>query len=54
MTTKKTIKKAIKKQDDIEDFIELAKDLKETMLSLNQRVSEIESIFNRIRTRLGV
>ena len=51
---KKVAKKEVKKQDNIEDFIELAKDLKEIVLDLNQRMSEMESMFERIRTRLGV
>ena len=53
-TTKKKIVKKEKKQDNIEEFIELAKDLKDIVLDLNTRVSELESVFNRIRTRLGV
>ena len=51
---KKVAKKEVKKQDNIEDFIELAKDLKEIVLDLNQRMSEMETIFERIRTRLGL
>ena len=51
---KKTTKKEVKKQDNIEEFIELAKDLKGIVVDLNQRVAEIESVFDRIRTRLGV
>ena len=51
---KKTTKKEVKKQDNIEEFIELAKDLKEIVLDLNQRMSEMETIFERIRTRLGL
>ena len=67
MTTKKITKKITKKttkeaerrtqeerrQKD-EDFIGLAKDLKEIVLNLNQRVSEVESLFNRIKSRLGL
>ena len=51
---KKEVKKQVKKQDNIEEFIELAKDLKGIVVDLNQRVAEIESVFDRIRTRLGV
>ena len=54
MTTKKTIKKEVKKQDKIEEFIELAKELKEIVLTLNQRMSEIESVNDKIRQRLGL
>ena len=52
---KKTTKvKEVKKQDNNEEFIKLAQDLKEIILNLNQRMSEMESVFERIRTRLGV
>tara|TARA_R100001594_G_scaffold150009_2_gene209609 strand:- start:180 stop:347 length:168 start_codon:yes stop_codon:yes gene_type:complete len=51
---KKVAKKEVKKQDNIEDFIELARDLKEIVLDLNQRMSEMETMFKRIRTRLGL
>ena len=51
---KKEQVKEVKKQENNEQFIKLAKDLKEIMLDLNQRVSEIESLFERIRTRLGL
>ena len=54
MASKKKVTKQEKQQDNIEDFVALATDLKEIVLSLNQRVSEIESLFNRIRTRLGL
>ena len=52
--TKKKVVKKEKKQDNIEEFVNLAKDLKDIVLDLNTRVSELESVFNRIRTRLGV
>tara|TARA_R100001163_G_scaffold65834_1_gene65465 strand:- start:5315 stop:5482 length:168 start_codon:yes stop_codon:yes gene_type:complete len=51
---KKATKKEVEKQESNEQFIKLAQDLKEIMLDLNQRVSEIESLFERIRTRLGL
>ena len=51
---KKPTKKETKKQDNIEEFIELAKDLKEIVVDLNQRMSELETMFERIRTRLGL
>jgi len=51
---KKEQVKEVIKQENNEQFIKLAKDLKEIMLDLNQRVSEIESLFERIRTRLGL
>ena len=54
MTTKKTIKKEVKKQDNIDEFVELAKDLKEIVLTLNQRMSEVEAINDKIRQRLGL
>ena len=52
--TKKKVVKKEKKQDNIEEFVNLAKDLKDIVLDLNTRVSELESVFNRIRTRLGL
>ena len=54
MTTKKTTKEKIKKQEKTDEFVELAKDLKEIVLNLNQRMSEMEAMFERIRTRLGI
>ena len=54
MTTKETTKKKVKKQDSIDEFIELAKDLKEIVVDLNQRMSQMETMFERIRTRLGL
>jgi len=41
-------------QKKIEEFILLASDLKEIVLSLNQRVSEVEGILNRIKNRMGL
>lgn len=52
--SKETLKKKTKKQDDIEDFIKLAKEIKEIVLDLNQRVSEVESFTDRIKSRLGL
>jgi hypothetical protein len=54
MATRKTTKKAEVKQDNIEEFIELAKELKEIVLNLNQRMGEVESVQNRIKQRLGL
>ena len=52
--SKETIKKKTKKLDSIEEFIELAKELKELVVSLNQRVSEQESVTDRLKDRLGL
>ena len=54
VSKKKTTKEVIIKQEKNEEFVKLAHDLKDIILDLNQRVSELESIFKRIRTRLGV
>ena len=54
MTTKKTTKKEVKKQENIEEFIELARELKEIVLTLNQRMSEVESVNDKIKQRLGL
>ena len=43
-----------KKQDSIEEFVALATDLKEIVLSLNSRVAEMESIVNKMRQRMGL
>ena len=51
---KKATKKEVKKQENNEEFVKLALDLKDIILDLNQRMSEMESMFERIRTRLGV
>ena len=54
-TTKKEVsKKEVKKQDNIEEFIELAKELKETIITLSERMSKVESINDKIRQRLGL
>ena len=42
MTAKKTIKK------------EIAKELKETIITLSKRMSKVESINDKIRQRLGL
>lgn len=52
--SKETIKKKAKKQDNIEEFIELAKDLKDIVLKLNQRMAEVEAVNNKIKQRLGL
>ena len=54
VSQKKTTKKEAAKQENNEEFVKLAQDLKDIILDLNQRMSEMESLFNRIRTRLGV
>ena len=54
MAARKTTKKAEVKQNNIEEFIELAKELKEIVLNLNQRMGEVESVHNRIKQRLGL
>ena len=51
---KKATKKEVKKQENNEEFVKLAKDLKDIIVNLNQRMSEMESLFKRIRTRLGL
>tara|TARA_Y100001938_G_scaffold149826_1_gene238149 strand:+ start:1965 stop:2138 length:174 start_codon:yes stop_codon:yes gene_type:complete len=56
--TKKTTKKEIvskeKNQANIDEFIGLASDLKQIVTSLNQRISEVESVVSRIRQRMGL
>ena len=52
--TKEVSKEAVKKQDNIEEFIELAKELKETIITLSERMSKVESINDKIRQRLGL
>ena len=56
--TKKTTKKEIvnkeKNQANIDEFIGLASDLKQIVTSLNQRISEVESVVDRIRQRKGL
>ena len=54
MTTKKITKEKVKTQEKPDEFVELAKDLKEIVFNLNQRMSEMEAMFERIRTRLGI
>ena len=54
MATRKTTKKAEVKQDNIEEFIELAKDLKEIVVDHNNRISEVESLVKRIAQRMGL
>ena len=54
MTTKKITKEKVKTQEKTDEFVELAKDLKEIVFNLNQRMSEMEAMFERIRTRLGI
>ena len=52
--TKEVSKEAVKKQDNIEEFIELAKELKKTMITVSERMSKVESINDKIRQRLGL
>ena len=52
--SKKTIEKKTKKQDKIDEFIELARELKEIVVNLNQRMGEVESVHNKIKQRLGL
>lgn len=49
-------KKASKKttQDNIEQFISLANDLKEIVIDHNSRISEVESLMKRIAKRMGL
>ena len=51
---KPKVKKEVKEQANNEEFIKLAQDLKEIILDLNQRMSQMETMFERIRTRLGL
>ena len=51
---KKATKKEVKKQENNEEFVELAKDLKDIVLNLNQRMSELEAFYNKVKTRLGL
>ena len=54
-TTKKEVsKKEVKKKDNIEEFIELAKELKKTMITVSERMSKVESINDKIKQRLGL
>lgn len=52
--SKKTIEKKTKKQDKIDEFIELARELKEIVVNLNQRLSELESSVDKVKSRLGL
>ncbi len=52
--SKKTIEKKTKKQDKIDEFIELAHELKEIVVNLNQRLSELESSVDKVKSRLGL
>lgn len=54
MASKKKVTKQEKQQDNIENFVALATDLKEIVLSLNSRVAEMESIVNKMRQRMGL
>ena len=52
--SKEKVKKKLKKQDSKDEFLGLAKDLKEIVVDLNQRLSEVEALVNRIKQRLGL
>ena len=52
--SKEKVKKKTKKQDNKDEFLGLAKDLKEIVVDLNQRLSEVEALVNRIKQRLGL
>ena len=52
--SKEKVKKKLKKQDSENEFLGLAKDLKEIVVDLNQRLSEVEALVNRIKQRLGL
>ena len=52
--SKKTIEKKTKKQDKIDEFIELARERKEIVVNLNQRLSELESSVDKVKSRLGL
>ena len=53
MTTKKTTKTKERRKEN-QDFIGLASDLKEIVVDLNQRVSEVEALVDRLRQRMGL
>ena len=52
--SKEKTKKVSKKQDNIEEFVSLAKEIKEIMLKLNQRMCQVESVNDKIKQRLGL
>ena len=52
--SKEKVKKKTKKQDSKDEFLGLAKDLKEIVVNLNQRLGEVESLVNRVKERLGL
>ena len=53
-TTKKKTASKVTNQNRIDEFISLAKDLKEIVVNLNQRMSEVEAQHSRIKQRLGL
>ena len=55
--TKKTTKKTTKTEErrkENQEFIGLATDLKEIVVDLNQRVSEVEALVDKLRQRMGL
>ena len=52
--TKLTTKKTEERRKENQEFIGLATDLKEIVVDLNQRVSEVEALVDRIRQRMGL
>ena len=56
MSKEKVKKTAAKKttQDKADEFINLAKDLKDIVMDHNKRISEVESLVKRIAQRMGL
>ena len=54
LKSKEKTTKTKERRKDGQEFIELAKDLKEILLDHNQRISEVESLVKRIAQRMGL
>ena len=54
LKSKEKTTKTKERRKDGQEFIELAKDLKEIVLDHNQRISEVESLVKRIAQRMGL
>ena len=50
----KEVAKKKTKKDSTSDYIALAKDLKEIVLDHNQRLSELESLLDKVANRMGL
>ena len=53
MSKEATSKKKVKKENN-NDFLNLAKDLKDIVLDHNKRLSEVESLIKKIAQRMGL